>query len=109
MMRLGWHSYIKDSLFIRVKTFIKKSPKNPLHRLGKFHEKVRHIFTIQPCIHIFRNGNVIPFLFFESCIKMRSEEHTSELQSRGHLVCRLLLEKKNKQCNLHTITPHYRQ
>src|SRR5690625_6810127 len=26
---------------------------------------------------------------------VRSEEHTSELQSRGHLVCRLLLEKKN--------------
>src|SRR5690554_7572981 len=29
------------------------------------------------------------------CIR-RSEEHTSELQSRPHLVCRLLLEKKNK-------------
>src|SRR5690625_5387143 len=28
-------------------------------------------------------------------IHSRSEEHTSELQSRGHLVCRLLLEKKN--------------
>src|SRR5256884_5949036 len=27
----------------------------------------------------------------------RSEEHTSELQSRLHLVCRLLLEKKNKR------------
>src|SRR5690625_6376205 len=27
--------------------------------------------------------------------RLRSEEHTSELQSRGHLVCRLLLEKKN--------------
>src|SRR5437870_9139660 len=27
---------------------------------------------------------------------IRSEEHTSELQSRGHLVCRLLLEKKKK-------------
>src|SRR5690625_5565020 len=27
----------------------------------------------------------------------RSEEHTSELQSRGHLVCRLLLEKKKSQ------------
>src|SRR5690625_6898839 len=26
--------------------------------------------------------------------ELRSEEHTSELQSRGHLVCRLLLEKK---------------
>src|SRR2546429_1028043 len=32
----------------------------------------------------------------------RSEEHTSELQSRLHLVCRLLLEKKKKQkSNLH--------
>src|SRR5690625_5413193 len=29
--------------------------------------------------------------------ELRSEEHTSELQSRGHLVCRLLLEKKNTQ------------
>src|SRR5690625_5794044 len=29
----------------------------------------------------------------------RSEEHTSELQSRGHLVCRLLLEKKNTENN----------
>src|SRR5437870_7383276 len=28
---------------------------------------------------------------------LRSEEHTSELQSRGHLVCRLLLEKKKKK------------
>src|SRR2546429_1359775 len=28
----------------------------------------------------------------------RSEEHTSELQSRLHLVCRLLLEKKKKKC-----------
>src|SRR5690625_5397634 len=30
-------------------------------------------------------------------LTVRSEEHTSELQSRGHLVCRLLLEKKNTQ------------
>src|SRR5690625_6912812 len=30
----------------------------------------------------------------------RSEEHTSELQSRGHLVCRLLLEKKNNICRI---------
>src|SRR5207253_10688589 len=31
-----------------------------------------------------------------SAVSRRSEEHTSELQSRGHLVCRLLLEKKNR-------------
>src|SRR5690625_6977107 len=30
------------------------------------------------------------------CAGLRSEEHTSELQSRGHLVCRLLLEKKKR-------------
>src|SRR2546422_7707616 len=37
----------------------------------------------------------------------RSEEHTSELQSRLHLVCRLLLEKKNKQqrCQLSAARP----
>src|SRR5690606_41253419 len=31
-----------------------------------------------------------------SCVSKRSEEHTSELQSRENLVCRLLLEKKKK-------------
>src|SRR2546422_8162779 len=31
--------------------------------------------------------------------RARSEEHTSELQSRLHLVCRLLLEKKKKKVN----------
>src|SRR5688572_32577280 len=33
--------------------------------------------------------------FLGSVAKMRSEEHTSELQSQSNLVCRLLLEKKN--------------
>src|SRR5439155_17087321 len=37
----------------------------------------------------------------------RSEEHTSELQSRGHLVCRLLLEKKKKKIeNAKTVHGH---
>src|SRR5690554_7349631 len=35
---------------------------------------------------------------------MRSEEHTSELQSRPHLVCRLLLEKKKQQQQEYTPT-----
>src|SRR5258708_11800656 len=34
-----------------------------------------------------------------ACPADRSEEHTSELQSPDHLVCRLLLEKKKKRCN----------
>src|SRR5207244_12252231 len=33
----------------------------------------------------------------KSQLRLRSEEHTSELQSPDHLVCRLLLEKKKKQ------------
>src|SRR5947208_9094163 len=36
-----------------------------------------------------------PFSFPSTPCRARSEEHTSELQSPDHLVCRLLLEKKN--------------
>src|SRR5690625_5227863 len=55
------------------------------------------ILALSPMIQQFlgvdwRFANDQYILFF-----LRSEEHTSELQSRGHLVCRLLLEKnKNK-------------
>src|SRR2546427_4735140 len=34
---------------------------------------------------------------YHTCYGIRSEEHTSELQSQSNLVCRLLLEKKKKQ------------
>src|SRR5689334_21976071 len=44
-------------------------------------------------------------------VGLRSEEHTSELQSQFHLVCRLLLEKKKKNTQLTTVhktsTPHH--
>src|SRR5690554_6982789 len=47
-----------------------------------------------------RNKNLIPGEVISAIIngtnELRSEEHTSELQSRPHLVCRLLLEKKKK-------------
>src|SRR2546430_12459393 len=36
-------------------------------------------------------------------IILRSEEHTSELQSQSNLVCRLLLEKKKKNINNHNV------
>src|SRR5207253_11013264 len=38
--------------------------------------------------------NLLPEMGLQNDPQRRSEEHTSELQSRGHLVCRLLLEKK---------------
>src|SRR3989442_9221221 len=44
-------------------------------------------------------GQEIPFEVLHAGFDfpLRSEEHTSELQSRPHLVCRLLLEKKKKK------------
>src|SRR5690625_5225669 len=44
------------------------------------------LFMLRPMILFFR-------VFREKIDEVRSEEHTSELQSRGHLLCRLLLEK----------------
>src|SRR5690625_3094321 len=41
-----------------------------------------------------KGGKVDEGLKMSETFSQRSEEHTSELQSRGHLVCRLLLEKK---------------
>src|SRR5438552_19063181 len=64
--------------------------------------------TLFPYTTLFRSiskrGEVLDALFVEisgrvqrASIERRSEEHTSELQSPDHLVCRLLLEKKKKK------------
>src|SRR5437870_9515639 len=63
--------------------------------------------TLFPYTTLFRSWPIggacfkppIPGARWASCSSRtaRSEEHTSELQSRGHLVCRLLLEKKKKE------------
>src|SRR5690625_5405974 len=54
------------------------------------HEPVR-----EACINCHNpHGSVNVNMLVSRPAQLRSEEHTSELQSRGHLVCRLLLEKK---------------
>src|SRR5439155_8786760 len=64
--------------------------------------------TLFPYTTLFRSPNswrrraprtARPFTRGTASSPSRSEEHTSELQSRGHLVCRLLLEKKKKKKN----------
>src|SRR5437870_13075688 len=59
--------------------------------------------TLFPYTTLFRSADALRELgwiegknlkFERRNLRFRSEEHTSELQSRGHLVCRLLLEKK---------------
>src|SRR6202163_5104236 len=47
------------------------------------------------------------FLGRGAALQCRSEEHTSELQSPGDLVCRLLLEKKKKTEKQHTLTAEH--
>src|SRR2546429_7141240 len=57
-------------------------------------EPVALLWIVPLCVFL---GTVVPIVFFAIHLAMdRSEEHTSELQSRLHLVCRLLLEKKKK-------------
>src|SRR5690554_7690165 len=45
----------------------------------------------------------------KAAIDARSEEHTSELQSRPHLVCRLLLEKKKEEISRKSYPPSVRE
>src|SRR2546422_7947239 len=66
--------------------------------------------TLFPYTTLFRSKGHVAYLFgknlfcgdtlFVAGCGRRSEEHTSELQSRLHLVCRLLLEKKKKSNDL---------
>src|SRR5690554_7042781 len=54
-------------------------------------------------------AHLVKLLIFEldDHLAGRSEEHTSELQSRPHLVCRLLLEKKKeKSLTSYVVDPH---
>src|SRR5258705_5344447 len=50
---------------------------------------------------VYATGTLAKMPFRVSAGKVRSEEHTSELQSLRHLVCRLLLEKKKTEGNCH--------
>src|SRR5689334_23721414 len=58
-------------------------------------------FTLTLTYALRPHRNRSPFGRTMSCRGSRSEEHTSELQSQFHLVCRLLLEKKKKHASTH--------
>src|SRR5258708_13957465 len=53
-----------------------------------------------------QRGFLLALLGFLAQRGQRSEEHTSELQSPDHLVCRLLLEKKKKKTHMTHRLPH---
>src|SRR5262245_13834523 len=81
----------------------------------EYHEQVR--LKAQTVVHEFRHALGVDLdaatlvepapSEFAYRSRVRSEEHTSELQSLRHLVCRLLLEKKKKKREtLNTVTTH---
>src|SRR5690554_7286727 len=62
-----------------------------------FRSRIGPFITLRRFLTLLLNEGVEPFVGLVHVTTTRSEEHTSELQSRPHLVCRLLLEKKKKK------------
>src|SRR5207253_6774245 len=69
---------------------------HPLHILRGQLDRFEHVLISRAAAGVPSDGFADIFFtrLFVAGEWLRSEEHTSELQSRGHLVCRLLLEKK---------------
>src|SRR5258708_19307004 len=66
-------------------------PYTTLFRSGVYRPSARRSDTVDGLDDVFAINALAPYLLTANT---RSEEHTSELQSPDHLVCRLLLEKK---------------
>src|SRR5687768_17894204 len=79
---------------------IRRPPRSTLFPYTTLFRSVRHPplrYPLDGCVHRRRVPDQCrACLGCELEPRLRSEEHTSELQSRLHLVCRLLLEKKKK-------------
>src|SRR3712207_8278540 len=84
---------------------IRRPPRSTLFPYTTLFRSVPAGFTIttEACVAYMRDGQQEPDGMAEQVaealerLQERSEEHTSELQSRQYLVCRLLLEKKKKR------------
>src|SRR2546422_3019608 len=74
-------------------TLFRSSVGSPETRVSHAHFEFNANNTGTPCIEVADGTAYLDHLTFGN----RSEEHTSELQSRLHLVCRLLLEKKKNR------------
>src|SRR2546425_7483204 len=82
-------------------TTLFRSSITPLTRTPLFNLDFFIVFQLFPLL----KQNSANFKILESTpiaykVYLRSEEHTSELQSLAYLVCRLLLEKKNKETSV---------
>src|SRR2546422_6281040 len=76
------------------------------HQLWNLAEEVEPYFEHYLERYILPDGNFVYNTQDQVEAPLRSEEHTSELQSRLHLVCRLLLEKKKQPANALPMAAH---
>src|SRR5690554_7571369 len=90
----------RSTLFPYTTLFRSGSGQNP-KKLGSAHPRSAPYQVFRAADGWFAMAAGNDRLWEKVCKAVRSEEHTSELQSRPHLVCRLLLEKKKK-------TPSYK-
>src|SRR5262245_65308196 len=72
-------------------------PRPPRSTLFPYTTLFRSLFFGDEDLSLTGNAKVRASALRDLAMRRRSEEHTSELQSLRHLVCRLLLEKKKKQ------------
>src|SRR2546427_7808302 len=81
----------------RVRQVVKQTKARIFQGITHFPGKIVSVF--EPHTEIIRKGKASKPTEFGKLVQVRSEEHTSELQSQSNLVCRLLLEKKKTSSN----------
>src|SRR5690554_4246917 len=95
----------KEDMHFRMLKYSSQKPSTNYFHIGKKGLQDYFDSEEQNAIRTIKPGEVVPIdeqlenqiVTYDQLVHgIRSEEHTSELQSRPHLVCRLLLEKKNK-------------
>src|SRR5690625_6444543 len=112
-MQPGYFKELNKNVFSQLRQFKQGQPKvmdafNQLAQVasagGVLDKKTKEMMALgiavaircDDCIGVHVQSLVRMGMTRDELEEVRSEEHTSELQSRGHLVCRLLLEKKKK-------------
>src|SRR5439155_18289413 len=99
---ISWHRHLLCPLLLLLFFFL-MIRRPPISTLFPYTTLFRSNFGIQRTVVIGQTTENLEESFADKLFsakdssRFRSEEHTSELQSRGHLVCRLLLEEKKEK------------
>src|SRR2546422_10950495 len=96
-LSLTYHAAVADVFLFFFFLMIRRPPRSTLFPYTTLFRSRLRLGRQRTRGQLQREGQLRPRLLFPGRGVGRSEEHTSELQSRLHLVCRLLLEKKKNE------------